>query len=336
MRRAGAVLAALASLGLAALAHAGAGEPRTLVVRGHVRSAEGVALAGARLEVRGTATMSAVTDSGGRYTLIVPMGSAAGLKRGPFTLEVRASARGRRVALAGGAPSLSIEVAAADSGRVRVRSSLRDAEDAIEAAFAASGESTAWVTADFGGAVPAVRPAEARIDSSSRSGATADSLAQSGAPAPHAHSRGESERRSGAEMGATGTRRARGARSAAADSLVGHPSAVADSLRHKPRALSDSCDCRIVGTIEVDWERPHEQDFTVTLTAVGPDSVSTSVRMFMGSPREFSLAPLHCGPYALSIATRGRLRYALPGDSAMAVACRGRTQVRLVLSPTRR
>jgi len=362
-------LAAAALLALAAPAHAGMGDSRTLVVRGRVTDAAGRPLAGARLEMRGATSMSAFADTGGRYSLTVPIGSAASLERGPFAIELRASANGRRVALAGGASALALEIAATTGTRVRVRSNLRDATDALIAAFACSGEATAWVVADFGagggGGTAALREvAEVDVEHPEAPTAAATAPVAPAMPAPGA----------GAAQGDSATARARPAttkpaahRAGVADSAVtasrakppgaARPAAQratkprrpapADTAAHPVAATPprparirpaapplDSCSCRIVGTIEVDWERPLEQDFDVTLSAVGPDSAAARVHLFMGSPREFAIGPVRCGDYAFSIATRSRQRYALASEDSV-VGCRGRTQVRVVLVPAR-
>jgi hypothetical protein len=123
-----------------------------VIVRGSVLSSSGAPLAGARVTAQGSGSIEAMSDSAGRYTLTVPIGSANGVRRSPFRLEVRAAYRGRRLALTGGAASLAIEVEpVARTKRVRVRTNRAEATTALVGAFAHEGPATAWVEADFGG-----------------------------------------------------------------------------------------------------------------------------------------------------------------------------------------
>ncbi|MFN8586825.1 MAG: hypothetical protein U0704_03410 [Candidatus Eisenbacteria bacterium] len=147
------VLLALAAVLPAAAFAAGA---RTLVVRGLVARADGKAAEGARVTAKGAMNVSATVDERGRYSLQVPMGSAASLRGGAFRVEVRAEHQGRKLALASGAPALAIEVAfVPGTTRLRVRSNSPSATAAVITAFAQEGVPTAWVDADFGGAVRA-------------------------------------------------------------------------------------------------------------------------------------------------------------------------------------
>jgi hypothetical protein len=150
------LLAATLLAAAAPAALAGMGDAHSLVVRGRVVEPNGNAVPGAIVTTRGSYAVTATSDEQGHYTLEVPLGSAAGLRRGPFALEVRAEDRGRRLRLASGAPALSFEVSLLQDGStVRVRSNLRDATVALAAAFSQSGETTAWVELDFGGAARA-------------------------------------------------------------------------------------------------------------------------------------------------------------------------------------
>ena len=130
---------------------AGMSDLRTLVVHGRVLAADGSPVAGARVSTRGGATIAAVSDDRGRYTLSVSMGSVAGLKRGPFALEVRAERDGRRLAFGAGASALALEVSLVPGNVVRLRSNSSEAMTSLASAFAMDGLSTAWVEADFGG-----------------------------------------------------------------------------------------------------------------------------------------------------------------------------------------
>ncbi len=167
-------------------AFAGAGDARTLVVRGIVLAPDGSPLPGAHITARGSANLSALTDPRGRYTLSVPIGSAASLRRGAFSLEVRAEESGRRLALGAGAPALAVEVSLAPGGsRVRVRSNSQEATSAIATAFAQDRATTAWVEADFGGAArPSGSLALTAVDEVRLDGGASPATGESGAVAP--------------------------------------------------------------------------------------------------------------------------------------------------------
>ncbi len=151
-------LAALA-LGLAALAVAGpapgAGDapaPRTIVVRGQVLTPEGKPVPGARVSARGTVSVNVMSNDRGRYTLAVPLGMPAAVKRLPFHLEVRVRADGRQVPLAGGGDALVLDVTwRPGTGRARVESNREAAVTAVATALEVEGVKVAWIEADFGG-----------------------------------------------------------------------------------------------------------------------------------------------------------------------------------------
>lgn len=155
---------ALLALAMPPGARADMNDPHMLVVRGLVKGTNGVPASGARVVARGTVNAETTTDDRGRYTLEVPLGSAASLKRAGFALEVRAEASNKRLALAGGAPALGLELALAPGGtRVRVRSNLQDATTALASAYAQDGMTTAWIEADFGAALAGKGALELRV-----------------------------------------------------------------------------------------------------------------------------------------------------------------------------
>lgn len=150
--------AAMFALTLACVAlHAGfasADGVRTLVVRGLVARADGKAAVGARVSAKGPLTVAATVDDRGRYSLQMPIGSAAALRNGAFRVEVRAEHQGKKLAATSGQPALVIEVAfVPGTTRLRVRSNSPSATAAVITAFAQEGVPTAWVDADFGGAL---------------------------------------------------------------------------------------------------------------------------------------------------------------------------------------
>lgn len=154
--RAGAALA-LAALLCAAAAPLpaapakGAPVPRTIVVRGLVRGEDGRPLVRARVSVRGSATVNAVTNDRGRYSLSLPLGMPAALARAPFRLDVRAEGGGRRVPLAGGGEALVLEATwDAAANRARVTANREDAATAVRTALEVDEVPVAWIEADFG------------------------------------------------------------------------------------------------------------------------------------------------------------------------------------------
>ena len=150
---------AAAALVLAVAAAALAATPRTIVVRGRTLPPDGGPLAGARVMARGSATVSALTDDRGRYTLSLPLGMPAALKRLPFRIEVRAEADGRRLPLAGGGQSLVLDASwPAAAERPRVQSNRAAAATAVTTALEVEGVNVAWIEADFGGTAPAGAP----------------------------------------------------------------------------------------------------------------------------------------------------------------------------------
>jgi hypothetical protein len=351
---------AIAAVVLAALllvpagrAAAGAGDSRTLVVRGRVLAPDGTPVPGARVSAHGSANTTAMTDERGRYSLSVPVGSAAGLRRGAFALEVQAEHDGRRLALGGGASALGIEIALAPGGgRVRVRSNTQDATTAVATAFAQDGAATAWVEADFGGAArPGGAPVLGAVDEvvveGAPAGAARDSLPVPARRAPRtrvAAPRPVKAARDSARSARTPRIAVTGGRAAVATpdptprpaKPPAMPPVTAVVSLPERAAGTDSCACRVRGTVEIDWERPLERDFPIELALEGPASQRVEVDMFMGSPREFHFGPLPCGEYRLVMRPGGRLRYVLErGDSVLAVPCHGLTQARVVLVPAR-
>lgn len=158
------VTLALASLlGLIPIA-ATAAVPRTLVLRGVVTEADGKPIPGARVSVRGSATLSTLSGQNGRYALDVVMGTGAGLARGPFRVEVRAELNGKRLGLVGGGAALVTEVVLlpGSPARCEVRSNSELAVAAIATSFAQESITHAWVQADFGGGASASGSSEMR------------------------------------------------------------------------------------------------------------------------------------------------------------------------------
>jgi len=132
---------------------------RTLVVRGLVAKADGKPAVGARVSAKGPkggVNVSATTDERGRFSLQMPMGSPTAIRAAAFSVEVRAEDKGKRLPLTTGAPALGLVVDfEPGTSRLRVRSNSPAATAAVITAFVQDGAPTAWVDADFGGAVRA-------------------------------------------------------------------------------------------------------------------------------------------------------------------------------------
>jgi hypothetical protein len=410
----GRALSALLSLVLLLAATVAVAQDRSLLVRGRVVDPAGLPLVGARVTARGTVTSSTVTDERGRYALTLALGRPAALARAPFTLEVRAEHRGRRLpfAIQGSAFALEMTLAAGEPPLARVRSNSPSAALAVAAALLTPAAPQAMVEADFGGAalggtvelmaseeVPVpeaagLRPVGARVPDAvtprpARPVAATARVADSVRAARRDSSRREQAARSAAARAERDRRAQRDSVARAAARLQDHarqertappPRATAspprprdparpapgatvsvrDSLaapvtgaasrvrRVEPyaagaagpapvaaNAVADSCVCRVRGTIEVQWERPLEQDLQVLVVLDGPVRTGTQVELFIGSPREFEFGPLPCGRYALGVEPLGRHRYrVVRGDGAL--DCRGSLQQRVVLTPARR
>lgn len=153
------VLVALALSAAIALPAFAGNAVRTLVVRGLVAKADGKPAVGARVSAKGPkggVNVSATTDERGRFSLQMPMGSPTAIRAAAFSVEVRAEDKGKRVPLATGAPGLALVVDfAPGTSRLRVRSNSPAATAAVITAFVQDGAPTAWVDAEFGGAVRA-------------------------------------------------------------------------------------------------------------------------------------------------------------------------------------
>jgi hypothetical protein len=94
------------------------------------------------------------------------------------------------------------------------------------------------------------------------------------------------------------------------------------------------CQCRIQGTVEVDWDRPLQGRTQVTVQLEDNPRVRDTVELFMGSPRAFELRSVSCGPHRLLFETRSKQRFVLISPEPQ-VDCTGGgyRQVKLVLQP---
>lgn len=173
--------------------------PRTIVVRGQALTSDGQPIAGARVQVRGTANVVALTDDNGRYTLSVPLGMPAALRQLPFKMEVRAEGGGHKLSLAGGGQSLVLDASwNAAKGVVLVKSNREAAAQSVAASLEIEEATVAPIEANFGGAAKAgangsfsseavlagsTRVAGTSVPTSPKDSAAAVPLAKSPAPA---------------------------------------------------------------------------------------------------------------------------------------------------------
>jgi hypothetical protein len=100
-----------------------------------------------------------------------------------------------------------------------------------------------------------------------------------------------------------------------------------------PPPLS-GCQCRVQGTVEVDWDRPLQGRTRVTVFLEDYPKVQDTVELFMGSPRAFDLRGVPCGPHRLLFEARSKQRFILVSPEPR-VDCTdgGFRQVKLVLQP---
>lgn len=123
--------------------------PSMFVVRGRVSDPGGAPVADAQVRARGSVTAQARTDGAGRFVLVIPLGSAASLRRVPLAFELRVEGKAGRLPLAGSGSTFQLDVRG-EGERVRVRSNVAAAADAVIGALLA-GPSNATVELAFGG-----------------------------------------------------------------------------------------------------------------------------------------------------------------------------------------
>ena len=145
-------LAVLASTWGQTPAAAGPSDHKYLSVRGTVADSDGNPLSGVAVEASGTREARAVTGTDGRYQLSLDLGTLATLRDRPAAIWIRARLEGWRVHVAGGAPSLAIELSVSTSGsqpQMVARSNFGLIADAMLDALAPAGDRTASIQAVF-------------------------------------------------------------------------------------------------------------------------------------------------------------------------------------------
>src|SRR5262249_52259775 len=104
------VLPLAALLLWAASAIAGPGGHKYLSFRGRVADPYGNPIIGVHVHADGTRQAQAVTDNDGRYQMSFDLGTLETLREHPAGIWLHARSEGWRIRVAGGAPSLAIEL----------------------------------------------------------------------------------------------------------------------------------------------------------------------------------------------------------------------------------
>jgi hypothetical protein len=84
---------------------------------------------------------------------------------------------------------------------------------------------------------------------------------------------------------------------------VAHGRALPDSQRRRPAPAS--CECRVMGTVEVRSERPLDGSVRVVVSLAQSPAFSDTVDLFMGPPRRFDLGRVPCGRHRLEARSLG-------------------------------
>jgi hypothetical protein len=142
-----------AALVLAAAALAAPTDRKEILLRGVVCDPQGRPLSGARVSTSGALETAMITGESGRYSLVIPTGSVADMRRVPFLIRLEARRGGKRIPLAGGLDHLELRVGAArdTSAELEVTSNEPRVAHEAQAVFAAPGEATVLIELDFGG-----------------------------------------------------------------------------------------------------------------------------------------------------------------------------------------
>jgi hypothetical protein len=85
-------------------------DPKTLVIQGRTMDHEGFPVAKVRMRVEGDVRMSTLSNTDGKYSLSVPIGSPSELRRAPRRIAVVAERRGWRFSTPGGDGRLALEI----------------------------------------------------------------------------------------------------------------------------------------------------------------------------------------------------------------------------------
>jgi hypothetical protein len=117
----------------------------------------------------------------------------------------------------------------------------------------------------------------------------------------------------------------------ATDRKIGDPAAPPGSANTLP-----TCDCAIRGTVEVQSDRPLPSSTEVVIAVEGAE-YSTTVELFMGSPRAFEIKSAPCGVHRILMWTRSKQRFVLTTAEPRAECTPGNVQqMRLIMEPVAR
>jgi hypothetical protein len=111
---------------------------------------------------------------------------------------------------------------------------------------------------------------------------------------------------------------------------------VPDTTRRAAAVSAIPCDCRLVGTVEVESDRPIEDWLRVVVRVREEPAYADTVELYMGSPRPFRIAGLPCGDRHLDVTPLSKRRFRLVSpDPNVSLPCTSGTliQPRVILIP---
>lgn len=113
------------------------------------------------------------------------------------------------------------------------------------------------------------------------------------------------------------------------------PTPSSDAPRETARP--DSCRCRVEGTVEVVSDQPLPERVQVDVSIADQPRATSTVELFMGSPRRFELVSIPCTSHTLRVIVRSKLKLALVAPiPTIDCAGGGYRQARIVLEPTQK
>jgi hypothetical protein len=84
--------------------------------------------------------------------------------------------------------------------------------------------------------------------------------------------------------------------------------------------LLTPCECRVEGTIEVNWNQPLPHAFAVVVRLADEPGVRDTVSLFMGPPRTFTLLHVPCGAHPIELSLPRQEHFFLSGSAASRTA----------------
>lgn len=321
-----------------------------LVLRTRVSDAAGRACAGLPIAVTSTASsgaMATTTDGDGRSLLPLMLGSRSDLARAPVVVRLRSGSSGSHLETKTGASeiALSFGIPADDTtllqiitsgGEVgsRIADAFRQAtSDTVEAVVdlrcaKGAGNTSGRVDLDYSGRVPLPKrvpgaptrtalPAQMPVQLAPSRDSTRTAPPPRPGPAPATVPRD----RGGAPTSST---------------PPPAPASAPDTLKRAVAAPAIPCDCRLVGTVEVESDRPIEDRLRIIVRVQEQPAFADTVELYMGSPRPFRIAGLPCGDHHLDVSPLSRRRFRVVSpDPTQSLPCTSGTliQPRVILVP---